>query len=81
MVSGNVNFSCSRRWILEEEKKLGFESTVQESQIEECLKRAEDLEERLKSRSEEAEDEADEMKKFYVYRPEVEEEEHRILTG
>ena len=64
------------RWMLKEEQELGMETTVNESDIEECLKKAEEIAARVDARKEGKQEET-----YYVFEPEVKQDVHKVVDG
>lgn len=57
---------------MKEEEDLGLESTVCESDIEDCLTKAKEVEVKLKELKENP-------KEYFIYSPPVEEEKHKVI--
>ena len=54
------------RWMMKEEKELGMDTTVKESDVEECLKKAEVMAARVEARKKGRQTES-----YYIFEPEV----------
>ena len=55
---------------------MGMETTVNESDIEECLKKAEEMAARVDARKEGKQEET-----YYVFEPEVKQDVHKVVDG
>jgi len=64
------------KWMLKEERELGLDTTVNESDIEECLKKAEEMAAKVDARKGGRLQES-----YYVFEPEVKQDVHNISDG
>ena len=64
------------RWMMKEEKELGMAPTVTESDIEECLEKAGEMEERVKERRE-----GRQKDNYYIFEEDVKQEKHKVVTN